>query len=242
MSAANPTALVADDEPLLRARLVSLLSTAWPQLTILPQAQNGREAVELCETHRPDIAFLDIRMPLISGIDVARMLPSTMRVVFVTAYDEYAVRAFEAGAADYLIKPIEPARLTATVTRLKASLQQTSINGRDLNVLLSQLSTHMRPEQPRHLEWIRASVGSRVKLMHIDDILYFRSDEKYTRVGLQMQNCSSANRFASCKMSWIRRDLCKFNVGQLSIFTRLTTSNAPTRIGCCYMSRALQKY
>jgi DNA-binding LytR/AlgR family response regulator len=159
MIPANPTAIVADDEPLLRARLVSLLSMTWPQLTILPQAQNGREAVELCETHRPDIAFLDIRMPLISGIDVARMLPSSTRVVFVTAYDEYAVRAFEAGAADYLIKPIEPARLSATVDRLKASLHQASIKSRDMEAFLAELSAKIRPEQPKFLEWIRASVG-----------------------------------------------------------------------------------
>ncbi len=182
MIPANPTAIVADDEPLLRARLVSLLSMTWPQLTILPQAQNGREAVELCETHRPDIAFLDIRMPLISGIDVARMLPSPTRVVFVTAYDEYAVRAFEAGAADYLIKPIEPARLSATVDRLKASLHQASIKSRDMEAFLAELSAKIRPEQPKFLEWIRASVGQRVKLINVDDILYFRSYEKYTRV------------------------------------------------------------
>ncbi|MCA2999212.1 MAG: LytR/AlgR family response regulator transcription factor [Burkholderiales bacterium] len=182
MIPANPTAIVADDEPLLRARLVSLLSMTWPELTILPQAQNGREAVELCETHRPDIAFLDIRMPLISGIDVARMLPSSTRVVFVTAYDEYAVRAFEAGAADYLIKPIEPVRLSATVDRLKASLHQASIKSRDMEVFLAELSAKIRPEQPKFLEWIRASVGQRVKLIHVDDILYFRSYEKYTRV------------------------------------------------------------
>jgi DNA-binding LytR/AlgR family response regulator len=181
-SMSGPAAIIADDEPLLRERLVSLLQAAWPELEIVGQARNGREAVELCATHEPDIAFLDIKMPVITGIDAARLLPRGIRVVFVTAFDEYAVRAFEAGAADYLVKPIEPQRLAATIARLREQLEQRSPSSPDLNEMLAKLSAHLRPDQSPYLEWIRASVGQKVKLVAVNDIAFFQSDEKYTRV------------------------------------------------------------
>lgn len=178
----RPTAIIADDEPLLRERLTSLLHAAWPELEILAQARNGREAVEHCATHEPDIVFLDIKMPVITGIDAARLLPRGIRVVFVTAFDEYAVRAFETGAADYLVKPIEPARLAQTVARLQEQIAQKNSTSPDLSSMLAKLSAHLRPDQSPYLEWIRASVGQKVKLVAVNDIAFFQSDEKYTRV------------------------------------------------------------
>jgi DNA-binding LytR/AlgR family response regulator len=178
----RPTAIIADDEPLLRDRLAALLHKAWPELEIVAQARNGRDAVELCATHEPDIAFLDIKMPVITGIDAARLLPRGIRVVFVTAFDEYAVRAFETGAADYLVKPIEPARLAHTVVRLKEQLVLRASVSPDLDQMLAKLSAHLRPDQSPYLEWIRASVGQKVKLVAVNDIAFFQSDEKYTRV------------------------------------------------------------
>jgi DNA-binding LytR/AlgR family response regulator len=177
-----PTAIIADDEPLLRERLRSLLATAWPALSIVGEARNGREAVELGATLEPDIAFLDIKMPLITGIDAARMLPRDIRTVFVTAYDEYAVRAFETGAADYLVKPIEPKRLDQTVVRLQEHIALRHDRTADVGSLLARLSQHVRPDQSPYLEWIRASVGQKVKLIAVNDVLFFQSDEKYTRV------------------------------------------------------------
>ncbi len=184
MNTHTPTALIADDEPLLRERLVALLAAAWPTLQIVAQARNGREVVELCAAHEPDIAFLDIRMPLMSGIDAARMLfaGTRTRIVFVTAYEEYALRAFETGAVDYLVKPIDPARLAATVARLKERVLQPAVNSPDMEALLAQLSAHLRPNAPQHLEWIRASVGQQVRLVPVNDVLFFQSDDKYTRV------------------------------------------------------------
>lgn len=182
MNAAAPTALIADDEPLLRERLATLLADAWPALQIVAQARNGREAVELCAAHEPGIAFLDIRMPLMSGIDAARMLPAGTRIVFVTAYEEYALRAFETGAVDYLVKPIDPVRLAATVERLKERMRWPASPSPHMEALLAQLSAHLRPNAPQHLEWIRASVGQQVRLVPVNDVLFFQSDDKYTRV------------------------------------------------------------
>ena len=118
-----PTALVADDEPLLRRALIRLLGAAWPELAVLAQARNGREAVELFERHRPAVCFLDVQMPGLSGIDAARLIDRRAEIVFVTAFDRYAVDAFAQGAIDYLVKPVEPARLADTVARLRRRLQ-----------------------------------------------------------------------------------------------------------------------
>jgi DNA-binding LytR/AlgR family response regulator len=175
----TPTALIADDEPLLRDRLRSLLAELWPELDIVAESRNGREAVEAANEKSPDIAFLDIRMPVMGGVEAARLLCIDTRVVFVTAYEEYAIAAFDAGAVDYVVKPVEPARLQRTVQRLKAALHHPPT---DLNALLKQIAPHLKPPAPEHLRWIRASVGSSIRLVPVDDVLFFNADEKYTRV------------------------------------------------------------
>ena len=174
MSALAPTALIADDEPLLRRALVRQLAEAWPQLEVVAQARNGREAVDRFEALQPDVCFLDVHMPGLDGIDAARAIGRRAQVVFVTAYDRYAVQAFEQGAIDYLVKPVEPARLVDTVARLQAHLH-TNTPMADLAPLLQQLSR-------QYLRWLRASVGNDVRLIAVEDIDYLRSDENYTRV------------------------------------------------------------
>lgn len=175
----TPTALIADDEPLLRERLCSLLEQLWPELTIVAQARNGREAVKAANEKAPDIAFLDIRMPVMGGVEAARLLCLDTRVVFVTAFEEYALAAFDAGAVDYVVKPVEPERLQRTVQRLKVALQHPPT---DLTALLKKIAPHLQPPAPAHLRWIRASVGNSVRLVAIDEVLFFNSDDKYTRV------------------------------------------------------------
>jgi DNA-binding LytR/AlgR family response regulator len=173
----TPCAVIADDEPLLRERLQTLLARLWPQLQIVGCARNGREAVEMVESQPVDIAFLDIRMPVMTGIEAARMLNRQTRVVFVTAFEEYAVRAFETGAIDYVVKPIDEERLAVTVGRLQERLPH---QAPDMSALLTSLAAQHRV--PSSLQWIRASVGNHVKLVSVADVLFFQSDEKYTRV------------------------------------------------------------
>lgn len=179
MNAATPTALIADDEPLLRERLRGMLEQVWPELTIVAEARNGREAVEAANAKAPDIAFLDIRMPVMGGVEAARLLCVDTRVVFVTAFEEYAIAAFDAGAVDYVVKPVEAERLQRTVQRLKTALHHPPT---DLNALLKQIAPHLKPPAPEHLRWIRASVGASIRLVAVDDVLFFNSDDKYTRV------------------------------------------------------------
>jgi Response regulator of the LytR/AlgR family len=182
MSARNPTALIADDEPLLRKALMRLLAQAWPELDVLAQARNGREAVEQFEARLPDICFLDVQMPGLSGVEAARHIGRRAHIVFVTAFDRYAVQAFEHGALDYLVKPVEPARLADTVIRLRERL----LNARpvlDAEALIEQLAARLRKDNaPAALQWIRASVGQTVRLIAVDDVDFLRSDEKYTRI------------------------------------------------------------
>ena len=181
----RPTALIADDEPLLRDALARLLANAWPELEIVAQARNGREAVKLFDARQPDVCFLDVHMPGLSGVDAANHIGRRAHLVFVTAYDHYAVQAFAQGALDYLVKPVEQARLAETVSRLKERLQasQPAIN---TEPLLQQLSAQLaklqggRRREP--LRWIRAQVGKTVRLIAVDDIDYLRSDAKYTLV------------------------------------------------------------
>ncbi|MGH8159213.1 MAG: LytR/AlgR family response regulator transcription factor [Rhodanobacter sp.] len=182
MSEQRPTALIADDEPLLRKALTRLLAQAWPQLDIVAQARNGREAVEQFETCLPDICFLDVQMPGLSGVDAARHIGRRAHIVFVTAFDQYAVQAFEHGALDYLVKPVEPARLADTVTRLQERLR-TMPPALDAELLIEQLAARLRKDNaPATLQWIRASVGQTVRMIAIGDIDAMRSDEKYTRI------------------------------------------------------------
>ena len=185
----NPTALIADDEPLLRERLAAHLSRLWPELQIVAQARNGREAVELFEDFQPQIVFLDVHMPGLSGIEAARCMAQRTQIVFVTVYEQYAVKAFEQGAIDYLVKPFDEARLAATVQRLRQRLapQPAPPSGEGgIDAVLERLAVELRGrgsgEPRRWLQWIKASVGTTVRLIPIEQVAFLRSDEKYTLV------------------------------------------------------------
>lgn len=179
-----PTALIVDDEPLLRERLRSHLAALWPALRLTGDARNGAEALELFELHQPDIVFLDIRMPGIDGIATARALARRAQLVFVTAYDQYALQAFEQGAVDYLVKPVDPARLADTVQRLQRQLDGPLRQGQGLDAVLDQLASKLgqRAAPPAWLQWIKASVGSSVRLIPVEQVRYLRAEEKYTLV------------------------------------------------------------
>ena len=174
-----PTAIIAEDEKLMRERLRAALARVWPELTIVGVAENGVQAASLIAKHKPQIAFLDIRLPGKTGLEVAAELDDSTHIVFVTAYDEFAVNAFENGAADYLLKPVEDERLIATVVRLKKRLN--SVPG-DLTGLLETLLNRDAKSTTPKLKWIRASLGNQTRLINVDDILFFQSDTKYTRI------------------------------------------------------------
>jgi DNA-binding LytR/AlgR family response regulator len=171
-------AIIAEDEPLMRAQLKRKLAEAWPELEIVAEAENGEQALQALEREEPDLMFLDIQMPLMNGIEVARRVAGRCHVVFVTAYDEYAVTAFEQGAIDYLLKPVEAERLAVTVERLK---QQLGNPAPDLGTVVDQL-TQTASGPTTRLRWIKASIGANVRLISVQEIAYFQSDEKYTRV------------------------------------------------------------
>jgi len=178
----RPTALIADDEPLLRESLARQLGEAWPELEIVAQARNGREAVSLFEAHRPDVCFLDVHMPGLSGVEAARQIGRRAHLVFVTAYHEYAVEAFARGVLDYLVKPVEPARLAETVARLEERLAA-ALPALGTEELLQRLAAKLEsPSAPERLRWVRAQVGQVVRLIEVDRIDYLRSDSKYTTV------------------------------------------------------------
>ena len=182
MSAPRPTALVAEDEPILRKALVRMLAEAWPELEVVALARNGREAVELFEAKRPDVCFLDVHMPGLSGVEAARRIGRRAHVVFVTAFVEYAVQAFEHGALDYLVKPVEPARLAATVARLQERLHAAQ-PATNTEALLEQLAARLlKGDAPAPLRWLRASVGQALRMIPVEEIDFLRSDEKYTLV------------------------------------------------------------
>jgi DNA-binding LytR/AlgR family response regulator len=170
-----PTALIVEDEPLLRAELTDQLRVLWPELEIAGHAENGIDAVVRIDALKPDIVFLDIQMPGLNGMEVARHIPESCQVVFVTAYADYALAAFDAGAADYLVKPLTTARLLQTVRRLK-SRAGASPPPAVWEKLFEQESA------PVYLKWIKASSGNSVRLVMVSDVQYFQSDEKYTRV------------------------------------------------------------
>jgi DNA-binding LytR/AlgR family response regulator len=180
-----PTALIADDEALLREDLREKLAVAWPQLSIVAEAANGADAAALVDSLQPDIAFLDIRMPAMTGLEVAQGIEGPTRVVFVTAYDEFAVQAFERAAVDYLLKPASVERLAQTVERLKVSLAEPARDPRLLSLLalLRENATPGEAAQPSsRLRWIRASRGDTTYQIPIDDVLSFQSDDKVTLV------------------------------------------------------------
>ena len=175
-----PSAIIADDERLMRDQLRLRLHQVWPELEIVGEAKNGEEAIELVQTHRPNFTFLDIHMPGKNGLDAAQAIGATSHIVFITAYDQYAVEAFERGAVDYLLKPAEPERLKLTVERLKARLSAPPVA---LGDVLTQLAQQMGlAPKPIFLQWIQASIGQELRLIPVEEILFFQSDEKYTRV------------------------------------------------------------
>lgn len=188
----NPTALIADDEPLLREHLALHLQRLWPELQVVAQARNGREALELFDEHQPQVVFLDVHMPGLNGIEAARGIARRAELVFVTAYEQYAVQAFEQGAIDYLVKPFDEARLADTVQRLRRRLAE---GGRPqppaaLDGVLDRLAEALQQRQGGGggggqrgwLQWIKASVGPSLRLIPVDEVVYLRSDEKYTLV------------------------------------------------------------
>jgi len=182
MTPQRPTALVADDEPLLRDELTRLLAAAWPEL-VVTHARNGREALERFEALEPDVCFLDVQMPGTTGVEVARQIGRRAHVVFVTAYDQYAVQAFAHGVLDYLVKPVEPERLAETVARLKERLRHDARPAVDTDPLLRELAAQLRRGgAPETLRWIRASVGQTLRLISVDDVDFLRSEEKYTLI------------------------------------------------------------
>jgi DNA-binding LytR/AlgR family response regulator len=176
----RPTALIAEDEPLMRERLKEKLAEAWPELDVVAEAADGNQALELLQEWQPQIAFLDIRMPGRTGLDVAAAIGGGCHVVFITAYDQYALSAFDAGAVDYLLKPVEGDRLAATVERIKKKLHSPPA---DLSALLAELRATVKGDAPR-MKWIKAAIGKQVKLIAVGDVVYFQADTKYTRVVL----------------------------------------------------------
>ena len=173
------SAVIADDEPLLRAQLRSRLARLWPELVVVHEMGNGRDVLQVLQDHKPQLFFLDIHMPGVNGLEAARAIGARAHVVFVTAFDQYAVEAFERGAVDYVLKPFNEDRLGLTVGRLKERLASRPARIEDL---VESLASRLGARSSEHLRWIKASVGSNVRLIPVEEILFFQSDEKYTRV------------------------------------------------------------
>jgi DNA-binding LytR/AlgR family response regulator len=177
-----PTAIVAEDESILRAQLEGKLRKLWPELEIIASVEDGAAALEALEDRTPDFMFLDIQMPEMTGVEVARHVGGRARVVFVTAYDQYAIQAFETGAVDYILKPATDERLAVTIDRLKAKLAAPTPPA-DLNAVLARLTEQIQGRREK-LQWIKATIGQNLRLIPVNEVLFFQSDEKYTRVVL----------------------------------------------------------
>ncbi|MFN5028065.1 MAG: LytR/AlgR family response regulator transcription factor [Burkholderiales bacterium] len=181
----NLTAIIAEDEPILRAQLKTKLAKLWPDLTIVADVGDGEAALEAIAEHQPQLAFLDIQMPEMTGIEVARSLAANKtlkcHIVFVTAFDQYAIDAFNTGAIDYVLKPYSDDRLQAAVERLKERLSAVPVQPQNLDSLMQQLAAKFNPTAEK-LKWIKANIGSALRLIPIDEVLFFQSDEKYTLV------------------------------------------------------------
>ncbi|HTA66181.1 MAG TPA: LytTR family DNA-binding domain-containing protein [Xanthomonadaceae bacterium] len=171
------TALIAEDEAPQRAELRGMLATLWPDLVVVAECEDGVSALEAWTSKEPDVAFLDIRMPGLGGLEVARQAGSPAQVVFITAHDEFAVKAFEAGAIDYLLKPIRADRLAETVVRLRS---RQSAPRADLTALIDDIAGRLTRRET--ITWITASVGDTIRMIPVDDVLLFQSEDKYTRV------------------------------------------------------------
>lgn len=177
-----PTALIADDEPMLREALARLLAELWPELRVVAQARNGREAIAAFEQHGPDVCFLDVQMPGVSGVVAARAIGNRAHLVFVTAFEQYAVEAFARGALDYLVKPLERDRLRDTVERIKERLRTVQPPAAT-DELIRELAARLEatPRDTR-LRWLRAGSGQATRLIPVEEIDFLRADEKYTLV------------------------------------------------------------
>jgi DNA-binding LytR/AlgR family response regulator len=180
---ASPEAIIADDEEQLRIHLKSKLADLWPELIVCGEAKNGLEALELIETCRPAIAFLDIRMPGLSGIEVAQEIGADCRVVFITAFDQYAIEAFENEAVDYILKPVTEKRLKKTIKRLKSQISGALTPPHDFSRTVDRLLAALDEKQPPgYLKWIKVRHGEEVRLIAIDEVCYFKAEDKYTVV------------------------------------------------------------
>lgn len=184
------TAIIADDEPLLRFHLKKELADAWPELEVVAEAANGIEAVDALEKHTPDIAFLDIKMPGLNGLEVAEKISQlsdsgqsgTCLIVFITAYDEFAVQAFEHAAIDYVLKPIDPKRIDKMVQRLQDKLKADT-EPQDISQALALLQASLKkPEGREHLKWVKALKGEDIHLVNVNDIICFQAEDRYTKV------------------------------------------------------------
>jgi len=181
-ASAVPSAVVADDERLMREQIIDRLKEAWPELLIVGEASNGREAIAMVHSLHPDIVFLDISMPGMDGIETAQALAGRAHVVFVTAHDQYAISAFEHGAVDYLLKPAEPERVALTCQRLRERLKQAPD---PISEVLEQLSQRLGAgdlKRREYMRWVQASVGANIRMIPTSEILFFRAEDKYTLV------------------------------------------------------------
>lgn len=177
----NVTVLVAEDEPLMRERLLGMLATAWPEAQVVAAPENGIDAWDAWLEHEPQVVFLDIRMPGMSGLEVAERIGRRSHVVFVTAYDQYAVDAFDTGAVDYLLKPIQPGRLDKALARLREKLDA---RPDDVSEVVQQVKAASPQAKREKLKWLKASVGKQIRLIDVEEVLFFQADTKYTRVVL----------------------------------------------------------
>lgn len=176
-----PSAIIADDEDLQRSALRRMLEQAWPELEIVADCEDGGDALDAIARLRPDVAFLDIRMPAISGLDVARASAGACRIVFTTAYDSHAIEAFDLGAVDYLLKPVTQERLDQAIARLRE--REAGGVGADLLKAMTDLDRRLRTAaRAERIRWISATAGSTIKIFPIDEVLFFESDSRYTRV------------------------------------------------------------
>ena len=173
----SPTTIIAEDEPILRGELKSSLGKLWPELTIVAEAEDGIQAIQALHAHQPDILFLDIEMPGLSGLEVARTASGRCHVVFVTAYNEHAVAAFEQGAVDYVMKPFSTARLATAIGRVRERLQSRPAH---LDGVIENIA-RQAPSR-KYLHWLNVSQGANVRLITIDEVCYFQADNKYTMV------------------------------------------------------------
>lgn len=171
----SATAVIVDDEPLALSHLQRKLQSLWPDLQVLGEANNGTEAIAIIRAAQPDIVFLDIRMPGLSGLDVAAALPGTCQIVFVSAYDQYAINAFEHSAVDYLLKPVSDKRLLQCIARLRRRQTPDLASVHDL---LKQFGEN----RPQHLVWLRTGLDDVTELLSVDEVVFFQAQQKYTSV------------------------------------------------------------